>query len=170
MSRLPRRPVVLAATLVLAVIALLRYGIPVTILVLALGVTAAVLVGRHQAGTFTRYRGSPRGPAAPDAGAGPQRGARRPARGVASARRRRYRLGWHHRADPGLGCLFDPAHHGRNGTSAVAGALRRDRAPATGFRGAAATAVCAGDRVLPSPSRKATRSLRRLARGDARLD
>src|SRR6266513_2908829 len=62
MSRLPRRPVVLAATLVLAVIALLRYGIPVTILVLALGLTAAVLVGRHQAGKFTVRKKGPRGP------------------------------------------------------------------------------------------------------------
>src|SRR5947199_6929435 len=62
MSRLPRRPVVLAAPLVLAVIALLRYGVPVTILVLALGVTAAVLVGRHQAGKFTIRKKGPRGP------------------------------------------------------------------------------------------------------------
>ncbi len=62
MSRLPRRPLVLAATLVLAVIALLRYGVPVTILVLALGVTAAVLVGRHQAGKFTIRKKGPRGP------------------------------------------------------------------------------------------------------------
>ena len=62
MSRLPRRPIVLAATLVLSVIALLRYGVPVTILVLALGVTTAVLVGRHQAGKFTIRKKGPRGP------------------------------------------------------------------------------------------------------------
>src|SRR5438552_5359329 len=62
MSRLPRRPIVLAATLVLSVIALLRYGVPVTILVLALGVTTAVLVGRHQAGKFTIRKKGLRGP------------------------------------------------------------------------------------------------------------
>ena len=62
MSRLPRRPVVLAVTLVLTVIALLRYGVLVTILVMAVGVTAAVLVGRHQAGLFTVRRKDPRGP------------------------------------------------------------------------------------------------------------
>jgi hypothetical protein len=63
MSRLPRRPIVLAATLVLTVIALLRYGVPVTILVMALGVTAAVLVGRQQAGKFTIRKKGPKGPA-----------------------------------------------------------------------------------------------------------
>ena len=63
MSRLPRRPLVLGATLVLSVIALLRYGVLVTILVLAVGVTAAVLVGRHQAGKFTIRKKGPRGPA-----------------------------------------------------------------------------------------------------------
>ena len=63
MSRLPRRPIVLAATLVLTVIALLRYGVLVTIVVMALGVTAAVLVGRHQAGLFTIRKKGPRGPA-----------------------------------------------------------------------------------------------------------
>ncbi len=62
MSRLPRRPIVLALTLVLTVIALLRYGVPVTILVMAVGVTAAVLVGRHQAGRFSSVRKGPRGP------------------------------------------------------------------------------------------------------------
>lgn len=61
MSRLPRRPLVLGATLVLTVIALLRYGVLVTILVLAVGVTAAVLVGRHQAGKFTIRKKGPRG-------------------------------------------------------------------------------------------------------------
>src|SRR5207248_5189025 len=58
----------------------------------------------------------------------------------------------------------------RNGSSAVAGALRRDRTPAAGFRGAAAAALCAGDRLLPSPARQAARSLRRLARGDPGRD
>jgi hypothetical protein len=47
---------------VLTVIALLRYGVLVTILVLALGVTAAVLAGRHQAGKFTIRKKGPRGP------------------------------------------------------------------------------------------------------------
>src|SRR2546430_16788555 len=53
MSRPYRRPVVLGVTLVLSVVALARFGIPLTILVMAIGVTAAVLVGRHQAGLFT---------------------------------------------------------------------------------------------------------------------
>jgi hypothetical protein len=52
MSRLISRPVVLAATLVLTVIALLRFGVLATILVMAVGATAAVLVGRHHAGLF----------------------------------------------------------------------------------------------------------------------
>src|ERR1700716_1329279 len=62
MSRLPRRPIVLAATLVLTLIALVRYGVLVTILVLALGVTAAVLVGRHQRGAFGIRKKGPKGP------------------------------------------------------------------------------------------------------------
>jgi hypothetical protein len=62
MSRLPRRPIVLAATLVLTVIALVRYGVLVTILVMALGVTAAVLVGRHQRGAFALRKKGPKGP------------------------------------------------------------------------------------------------------------
>src|SRR2546423_9536445 len=53
MSRPYRRPVVLGVTLVLSVVALARFGIPLTILVMVIGVTAAVLVGRHQAGLFT---------------------------------------------------------------------------------------------------------------------
>jgi hypothetical protein len=52
MSWLLRRPVVLAVTLLLAVAALLFSNIFVTILVMITGVTAAVLVGRHQAGLF----------------------------------------------------------------------------------------------------------------------
>jgi hypothetical protein len=47
-----RRPVILAVTLLLAVAALLFSNIFVTILVMITGVTAAVLVGRHQAGLF----------------------------------------------------------------------------------------------------------------------
>lgn len=50
----------LAATLVLSVIALLRFGVLATILVMAIGVTAAVLVGRHRAGLF-KLRGRARG-------------------------------------------------------------------------------------------------------------
>src|SRR5260370_7310405 len=61
MSRLPRRPRMLAVTLVLTVIALLQYSVLVTILVLATGVTAAVLVGRHQAGKFTIGKKGPKG-------------------------------------------------------------------------------------------------------------
>lgn len=62
MSRIPRRPIVLAATAAASVYALLRFGVAVTILVMAVGVTAAVLVGRHQAGLFTVRKKGPRGP------------------------------------------------------------------------------------------------------------
>jgi hypothetical protein len=62
MSRLPRRPIVLVATVALALIALLRYGVLVTVLVLAVGVTAAVLTGRHQAGKFAIRRKNAGGP------------------------------------------------------------------------------------------------------------
>src|SRR3982074_1913987 len=50
MSRLIRRPVILAATLVLTVIALLRFGVLATIVVMVVGVTTAVVAGRPQAG------------------------------------------------------------------------------------------------------------------------
>ncbi len=63
MSRLIRRPIILAATLVLSVITLARFGVPATIIVMVLGVTAAVLVGRHEAGLFTIRKRGPRGPA-----------------------------------------------------------------------------------------------------------
>jgi len=63
MSRLISRPAILAATLVLTVIALLRFGVLATILVMAVGVTTAVLVGRHHAGLFKlRVRGGRREP------------------------------------------------------------------------------------------------------------
>lgn len=62
MSRFVRRPVILGATLVLTLAALLLTNILVTILVLAMGVTAAVLVGRHQAGLFKIRKRGPRGP------------------------------------------------------------------------------------------------------------
>ncbi|HYY45560.1 MAG TPA: hypothetical protein VE951_00720 [Candidatus Angelobacter sp.] len=65
MSRIPRRPIILAATAAASVYALLRFGVGVTILVLAIGVTAAVLVGRHQAGLFTVGKKGPRGPRGP---------------------------------------------------------------------------------------------------------
>ncbi len=52
MGRFVRRPVVLAATLVTSVVALLRFNVLLTILVMCVGVTVAVLVGRHQAGRF----------------------------------------------------------------------------------------------------------------------
>ncbi|HET9849945.1 MAG TPA: hypothetical protein VFR68_15520 [Candidatus Dormibacteraeota bacterium] len=52
MSRIPRRPIVLALTAAASIYALLRFGVGVTILVMAIGVTAAILVGRHQAGLF----------------------------------------------------------------------------------------------------------------------
>ena len=62
MSRLIRRPIILAATLVISVITLAWLGVPATILVMVVGVTAAVLVGRHQAGLFTIRKKGPRGP------------------------------------------------------------------------------------------------------------
>lgn len=62
MSRIPRRPFVLALTAVLSVAALLRYGVAITVIVLAVGVTISVLVGRHQAGLFKLRRRGPRGP------------------------------------------------------------------------------------------------------------
>jgi len=62
MSRLISRPVILAATLLLTVIALLRFGVLATILVMAVGVTTAVLVGRHQAGLFKIRTRQPREP------------------------------------------------------------------------------------------------------------
>jgi hypothetical protein len=62
MSRLIRRPIILAATLVLSVLTLARFGVLATIVVMTLGVTAAVLVGRHEAGLFTIRGRAPRGP------------------------------------------------------------------------------------------------------------
>src|SRR4029077_13285494 len=62
MSRLISRPAILAVTLALTVIALLRFGVLATILVMAVGVTTAVLVGRQRAGLFKlRGRGRRRG-------------------------------------------------------------------------------------------------------------
>lgn len=62
MARIPRRPIILAITAALSVITLLRVGIFLTILVLAIGVTAAVLAGRHQAGLFVIRKRRPGGP------------------------------------------------------------------------------------------------------------
>src|SRR2546430_5306699 len=53
MSRLISRPALLAGSRAFPILARARFGIPLTILVMAIGVTAAVLVGRHQAGLFT---------------------------------------------------------------------------------------------------------------------
>src|SRR2546422_11362087 len=61
MSRLISRPVILGATLALSILALVRFGILPTILVLVVGVTTAVLVGRHKAGLFTVRKKSPPG-------------------------------------------------------------------------------------------------------------
>src|SRR5438445_12819982 len=65
MSRPYRRPVVLGVTLVLSVVALARFGILLTILVMVIGVTAAVLVGRHQAAPFTVRKKGARATGAP---------------------------------------------------------------------------------------------------------
>jgi len=61
MSRLISRPVILGATLALSILALVRFGILPTILVMVVGVTTAVLVGRHKAGLFTVRKKGPRG-------------------------------------------------------------------------------------------------------------
>jgi hypothetical protein len=53
MSGLISRPLILAVTVVLSAGALLRFGIFPTILVMCVGVTAAVLAGRYRAGLFT---------------------------------------------------------------------------------------------------------------------
>ena len=53
MSRLLSRPVLLALTALLSAVAVLRFGVLPTILVMMVGVTSAVLVGRHRAGRFT---------------------------------------------------------------------------------------------------------------------
>jgi hypothetical protein len=62
MSRLPRRPIVLILTIALTLFALVRYGVLITIVVMAVGVTASVLVGRHQAGKFAIRKKGPKGP------------------------------------------------------------------------------------------------------------
>jgi hypothetical protein len=49
-SRLLNRPVLLGLTAFLSALALLRFGVLVTIIVMMAGVTASVLVGRRQAG------------------------------------------------------------------------------------------------------------------------
>jgi hypothetical protein len=54
--------VLLGLTLVLSILALLYVNVPVTIIVLAAGVTAAVLAGRQQAGLFKVRSRAARGP------------------------------------------------------------------------------------------------------------
>jgi hypothetical protein len=61
-SRIPRRPIALGLTVALSLYALLRFGVLITILVLAVGVTASVLVGRQQAGLFKVGARPRRGP------------------------------------------------------------------------------------------------------------
>ncbi|TMF59742.1 MAG: hypothetical protein E6I16_08585 [Chloroflexi bacterium] len=61
MSRLISRPVILGVTLALSILALARFGILPTILVIVVGVTTAVLVGRHKAGLFTVRKKGARG-------------------------------------------------------------------------------------------------------------
>lgn len=61
MSRLNARTVVLAITVLASFAAFLRFGILITIIVMVVGVTAAVLAGRHQAGRFKLGRRRPDG-------------------------------------------------------------------------------------------------------------
>lgn len=63
MSRLLSRPVVLGITALLSLLALIRFGVLVTVLVMMAGVTASVLVGRRQAGSYGRKRIRREGPA-----------------------------------------------------------------------------------------------------------
>lgn len=62
MSGPARRPVIVAITVLLSAISLWLFGLLPTIVVMTVGVTAAILVGRHQAGLFVVRR---RGPQAP---------------------------------------------------------------------------------------------------------
>lgn len=62
MPRVRARTLVLALTVALTVVAFLRLGIMATVVVMMVGVTAAVVAGRHQAGLFTIRRRGPRGP------------------------------------------------------------------------------------------------------------
>jgi hypothetical protein len=63
MPRLPNRLIVLAATLLLSIVSLLRFEILPTIVVLTAGVTLALLVGRHHEGRFKLRRGRGKVPA-----------------------------------------------------------------------------------------------------------
>jgi hypothetical protein len=60
--RLLSRPVLLAITALLSAIALVRFGVAVTVLVMMAGVTAAVLAGRRRAGRFGRKHPRRTGP------------------------------------------------------------------------------------------------------------
>ncbi|HEY9289568.1 MAG TPA: hypothetical protein VIT43_16255 [Candidatus Dormibacteraeota bacterium] len=62
MSGLPIRPILLAVTIVLSAIALIRFGVLVWVIVMMVGVTASVLAGRRRAGRFGRKRVRRTGP------------------------------------------------------------------------------------------------------------
>ena len=62
MSRLLSRPILLAVTILLSAIALIRFGVLVWIIVTMVGVTASVLAGRRRAGRFGRKRPRSAGP------------------------------------------------------------------------------------------------------------
>jgi hypothetical protein len=60
--RLNARAVVLGVTVLASAVSFLRLGIPITIIVMVVGVTAAVLAGRYQAGRFKVGRRPTSGP------------------------------------------------------------------------------------------------------------
>lgn len=62
MSRLLSRPVLLALTILLSAIALIRFGVLVWIIATMVGVTASILVGRRRAGRLGRKRSRIAGP------------------------------------------------------------------------------------------------------------
>jgi hypothetical protein len=61
-SRLLSRPALLALTVLLSAVVLVRFGVFPTIVVMVVGVTTAVLVGRHRAGRFTLRTRKRQGP------------------------------------------------------------------------------------------------------------
>lgn len=61
MSRLLSRPLLLGITVLFSIVAMLRFGILITVIVIVTGVTAAVLAGRHQAGRFKLGKAGRRG-------------------------------------------------------------------------------------------------------------
>ena len=62
MPRVNARAVVLGITVLASAVSFLRLGILITIIVMVVGVTAAVLAGRYQAGRFNVGRRAARGP------------------------------------------------------------------------------------------------------------